>query len=337
MKQKLLFQSVFLVVLLCIFFSQTPLASNIVRAAKKAVQDIEEQAAGDTIDTGTGQVDANMAAAGAGTNGADTAGAGTGTTDIAIAGEGTMTPAEEIAETGAIDPATGLPAAEAAPEGAQITMPVMADGSLPDLSGEMATVSANATPDPLMNFAAGSGEYTLSLTSSIGTLTYYNQSDARWANYLYGGSDPLAAYGCGPTALAMLINSFTETTCQPPDIAAWAAANNYWSAGYGTKHEFVPDCANAFGMHAASFQNYTVEGLMAELRSGHVIVALMGPGHFSDSGHFIIITDDWSGNQVRVADPARLERTQMAWDAQIILDEMLVGASGGGPLWSVSP
>ena len=98
-----------------------------------------------------------------------------------------------------------------------------------------------------------------------------------------------------------------------------------------------PDCANAFGMHAVSFQNYTVEGLMAELRSGHVIVALMGPGHFSDSGHFIIITDDWSGNQVRVADPARLERTQMAWDAQIILDEMLVGASGGGPLWSISP
>ena len=80
-----------------------------------------------------------------------------------------------------------------------------------------------------------------------------------------------------------------------------------------------------------------MEGLLAELRSGHVIVALMGPGHFSDSGHFIIITDDWSGNQVRVADPARLERTQTAWDAQIILDEMLVGASGGGPLWSVAP
>lgn len=329
MKQKLLCQSVFLAVLLCIFFSQTPLASDMVRAAKKAVQDIEGQAAGDTIDTGTGQIEADMAAAGSGTSDTDMAGAGAGTADSAAAVEG--------AAAGAIDPATGLPVAEAAPTGAQITIPVMADGSISDPSGELAGISAYATPDPLMNFAAGTGEYTLSLTSSIGTLTYYNQSDARWANYLYGGSDPLAAYGCGPTALAMLVNSFTETACQPPDIAAWAAANNYWSAGYGTKHEFVPDCANAFGMHAAPFQNYTVEGLMAELRSGHVIVALMGPGHFSDSGHFIIITDDWSGNQVRVADPARLERTQMAWDAQIILDEMLAGASGGGPLWSISP
>lgn len=324
MKQKLLFQSVFLAVLLCIFFSQTPMAADIVSAAKKAVQDIEGQAAGDTIDTGTGQVDADMA------------GTDTGATDAEIAGAGAGMPAGEITDTG-IDPATGLPDAEAAPTGAQITMPVMADGSIPDPSGELAMISANATPDPLLNLAAGAGEYTLSLTTSIGTLTYYNQSDARWANYLYGGSDPLAAYGCGPTALAMLVNSFTENTCQPPDIAAWAADNNYWSAGYGTRHEFVPDCANAFGMHAASFQNYTVEGLLAELKSGHVIVALMGPGHFSDSGHFIIITDDWSGNQVRVADPARLERTQMAWDAQIILDEMLVGASGGGPLWSISP
>ncbi len=216
-------------------------------------------------------------------------------------------------------------------------MPVPETGAVLNPPGELSGISAFATPEPLANNAAGAGEYTLSLTSSIGTLTYYNQSDARWANYLYGGSDPLAAYGCGPTALAMLVNSFTEHTCQPPDIAAWAADNHYWSAGYGTKHEFVPDCANAFGMKAASFQNYTVEGLLAELKSGHVIVALMGPGHFSDSGHFIIITDDWSGNQVRVADPARLERTQTAWDAQIILDEMLVGASGGGPLWSIAP
>lgn len=322
MKQKLLCQSVFLAVLLCIFFSQTPLASDIVKAAKQAVQDAGAQAAGDSIDTGTGQVDADIAGAGAGMADTDMTGAGTSAGD---------TP-----DAGAADPSAVLPDAEAAPTGAQITMP-MNDGGIPDPSGELAAISAYATPDPLMNLATGAGEYTLSLTSGIGTLTYYNQSDARWANYLYGGSDPLAAYGCGPTALAMLVNSFTETACQPPDIAAWAADNNYWSAGYGTKHEFVPDCANAFGMHAASFQNYTVEGLIAELRSGHVIVALMGPGHFSDSGHFIIITDDWSGDQVRVADPARLERTQMAWDAQIILDEMLVGASGGGPLWSITP
>ena len=137
--------------------------------------------------------------------------------------------------------------------------------------------------------------------------------------------------------MAMIVNSFTEHTCQPPDMAAWAADNHYWSSGYGTKHEFIPESAAAFGLHAESFQDLTAEGVMSELKSGHILVALMGPGHFSDSGHFIIITDDWPGNQVRVADPARLERTQAAWDVQVVLDELLTTASAGGPVWTITP
>lgn len=217
------------------------------------------------------------------------------------------------------------------------------DGTIPgaqsaiDAGGQRVPLGDLATPEPLENTAASAGEFTLSLTTSIGTLTYYNQSDSRWANYPYGGSDPLAVYGCGPTVMAMLVTSFTEHTIQPPDMAAWAAANHYWSSGYGTRHEFILEGAAAFGLQAESFQNLTAEGVMSELKNGHILVALMGPGHFSDSGHFIIITEDWSGSQVRVADPARLERTQAAWDVQLILDELLTTATAGGPVWSITP
>lgn len=209
--------------------------------------------------------------------------------------------------------------------------------SVIDAGGQRVPLGDLATPEPLENTASSTGEFTLSLTTSIGTLTYYNQSDSRWADYPYGGSDPLAVYGCGPTVMAMLVTSFTENTVQPPDMAAWAAANHYWSSGYGTRHEFIPEGAAAFGLQAESFRNLTAEGVMSELKSGHILVALMGPGHFSDSGHFIIITEDWSGNQVRVADPARLERTQAAWDVQLILDELLTNATAGGPVWSITP
>lgn len=175
------------------------------------------------------------------------------------------------------------------------------------------------------------------LTSSVGLLTYYSQSDERWAGALYGGRDRLAGYGCGPTVMAMLVTSFTGETCLPSDMAEWASANNYWSPGSGTKHDFIPECAAAFGFKAEAFQNYTQEGVLAELTSGNILVALMGPGHFTTSGHFIIIADYWSGSQVRVADPASLERTQTPWDLQLILDELNYGANGGGPLWSISP
>lgn len=181
------------------------------------------------------------------------------------------------------------------------------------------------------------GMYTLSIPSSVGLLTYYNQHDVRWADALYGGQDPMAGYGCGPTVLAMLVTSFTGQTCLPSEMAEWAASNNYWSAGSGTKHDFILEGAAAFGFRAESFQDFTKDGVISELKSGHILVALVGPGHFTDSGHFIILSDYWSGEKVSVADPASLENTQIPWDVQIILDELLYGSKGGGPLWSITP
>lgn len=181
------------------------------------------------------------------------------------------------------------------------------------------------------------GVYTLSIPSSVGLLTYYSQHDSRWADALYGGQDPITSYGCGPTVLAMLVSSFTGQTTFPSEMADWAAANNYWAAGSGTKHDFIMEGAAAFGFHAESFQNYTKEGIISELKNGHILVALMGPGHFTVSGHFIILSDYWSGDKISVADPASLENTQTPWDAQIVLDELLYGSKGGGPLWSITP
>lgn len=206
----------------------------------------------------------------------------------------------------------------------------------PGLASQRPTLPAAAL-DPAAPPALVDGEYTLVLKSSVGILTYYNQSDIRWAEYLYGGQDPLKIYGCGPTALAMVVSSFTNQTLTPPEMADWAAANNYWSPHSGTKHNFIPECAAAFGMKADSFQDLTVEGVLSELAGGHILVALMGPGHFTEQGHFIIIADDWSGTQVRIADPSSLENTQEPWELQTILSELSTSANSGGPVWSITP
>ena len=194
-----------------------------------------------------------------------------------------------------------------------------------------------AAADPAERPALVDGQYTLVLKSSVGILTYYNQLDIRWAEHLYGGQDPLKIYGCGPTALAMVVSSFTNQKLTPPEMADWAAANNYWTPGSGTRHNFIPECAAAFGMRSESFQNLTVEGVLSELSRGHILIALMGPGHFTEQGHFIIIADDWSGTQVRIADPISLENTQKPWELQTILDELSPAANSGGPVWSISP
>ena len=206
-------------------------------------------------------------------------------------------------------------------------------------SGAPAPVSTlpEAAPDPEAAPVYSDGTYTLSITSSVGLLTYYNQTDARWANSLYGGHDTVSGYGCGPTVLAMLVSSFTNQTYLPSDMASWASANHYWSPGSGTSHNFILEGASAFGFKAEPFQDYTPQGVISELKSGHILVALMGPGQFTSVGHFLIIANYWSGNQVSIADPASLENTQHPWDVQVLLNELSYGANAGGPLWSISP
>ncbi len=206
-------------------------------------------------------------------------------------------------------------------------------------SGALRTAPSlpDAAPDPIESPVVIDGQYSLTVESSIGMLTYYNQADARWADYLYGGQDPIKKYGCGPTVLAMIVSSFTNHTLLPSEMADWAADNHYWAPGGGTAHNFIPECAAAFGLQVNSFQDFSVEGVLSELSGGHILVALMGPGHFTGSGHFIIITDYWTGTQVRVADPASLENTQTPWEVRTLLDELSHVANSGGPVWSISP
>lgn len=200
-----------------------------------------------------------------------------------------------------------------------------------------ATEAPVIVPDTPASAANGDGTYTYAISSSVGTLTYYNQSDIRWSDYLYGGSDRMAAYGCGPTVMAMIVSSFTEQKLLPSDMADWASVNHYWAPQSGTKHNFIPDCAAAFGLYAESFKDFTETGVRKALSCGNILVALMGPGHLTDSGHFIIITNYWAGSMVNIADPASLENTKTPWDINLLLSELSSSTDYGGPVWMLSP
>ena len=70
------------------------------------------------------------------------------------------------------------------------------------------------------------------------------------------------------------------------------------------------------------FSDYTEQGMIQALHDKSIFVALVGPGHFTSSGHFIIIADYWSGSAVRIVDPNSLENTQIPWQAGLILNEL---------------
>jgi hypothetical protein len=189
--------------------------------------------------------------------------------------------------------------------------------------------------DPISVEIPQEGRYDVMLDSISGPITYYNQADSRWRNFLYGGKDRLSKYGCGPTVMAMLVTSLTGRQVLPTDMASWAAANKCWAPGQGSYHRIVKDSAAAYGLKAASLNSYTVKGLKDALDSGHLIVALMKKGHFTNQGHFIIITRMSDAGKLHIADCNNYSNTKKEWDPSIILNELNYHSRNGGPLWMI--
>ena len=90
-----------------------------------------------------------------------------------------------------------------------------------------------------------------------GPMLYYNQADQRWGDYLYGGQDPMKKYGCGPTAVAMIINSFSTTSATPVSAADWAAANGCYAPQGGSYHNLIQDSLSAHGIQVESVKQRT--------------------------------------------------------------------------------
>ena len=77
------------------------------------------------------------------------------------------------------------------------------------------------------------------------------------------------------------------------------------------------------------------QAVVDALASGKLIVALMSKGHFTSSGHFMVLRGVTSEGKILVADPASKKRSEQEWDISIILDEARKGAAAGGPLWAI--
>ena len=65
-----------------------------------------------------------------------------------------------------------------------------------------------------------------------------------------------------------------------------------------------------------------------------LIVAIMSAGHFTSSGHFIVLRGV-KDKKILVADPASRTRSEQSWELSIILNEASKAAGSGGPFWII--
>ena len=171
-------------------------------------------------------------------------------------------------------------------------------------------------------------------TDGATQVTYYNQLDSRWANSPYG-TDNIGGYACGPTAMSIVISSLTSETVDPPHMAQWAYENGYWCSKSGSYHTLIPGAAEEWGLDVEGCTASEPQRLVDALADGKLVVALMTKGHFTSSGHFIVLRGVTSDGQIMVADPSSYSRSEKTWDLSIILNEASRNAGAGGPFWII--
>ena len=164
-------------------------------------------------------------------------------------------------------------------------------------------------------------------------MVYYNQLDERYADKPYG-TDRIGKSGCGPTAMAIVVSSLTDDMVDPAEMAEWAYQHGYWCKGSGSYHSLIPGAAEAWGLPVSGCSASEPQRIVDALTAGKLVVAIMAKGHFTKSGHFIVLRGVQDG-KILVADPASYQRSGQSWDLSIILDEASRRAGAGGPFWII--
>lgn len=170
-------------------------------------------------------------------------------------------------------------------------------------------------------------------TDGVTEVVYFNQLDEAYANKPYG-TDHIGGYGCGPTALSIVVSSLTDEIVDPVQMAKWSYENGGWCKGSGSYHSLIPAAATAWGLPVEGCTASEPQRILDALAEGKLVIAIMSKGHFTSSGHFIVLRGVQDG-QILVADPASYNRSQKLWDLSIILNEASKRAAAGGPFWII--
>ena len=142
---------------------------------------------------------------------------------------------------------------------------------------------------------------------------YFNQADARWGSLPYihkpSEKETIKSSACGPVSMAMVISGLTKREVLPPVTAKYAMDNGYRLAPPGgTSHAFFSACAKQYDLACRETKAW-IEVTEA-LRDGKLVIANMGPGHYTKGGHFIVLwAHDPYSKVVYVLEPGAKSRT----------------------------
>ena len=146
------------------------------------------------------------------------------------------------------------------------------------------------------------------------------QWDQRWG-YIPYGADVAAVTACGPVCLSMVAYHLTGDENMSPDkMIQFAIDEGYCVPGNGSAWTLISRGAKKLGLNVKELP--LSEGrIRQELQAGNPVICIMGPGVFTTTGHFIVLTG-YKDGKFRVNDPNSVVRSSQLWSYSQFQDQI---------------
>lgn len=146
------------------------------------------------------------------------------------------------------------------------------------------------------------------------------QWDERWGYTKYG-DNIMGLSGCGPTCLAMVcIYLLNDPQYTPRYIADFAEQYGYCVPGNGSAWTLISEGGKELGLDVIEIP-LDENRIIRNLEVGNPIICIMGPGDFTTSGHYIVMTAYVDG-KIKVNDPNSPTKSEKLWDYDEIKDQI---------------
>lgn len=166
-----------------------------------------------------------------------------------------------------------------------------------------------------------SGKIDVSGEITKGEIPYFLQWDERWGYRKYG-NDFMALNGCGPTCLSMVRCGLSGNgKWNPYKVAKMAEEEGYYVRGEGTSWALMNNGAEGIGLTVYQV-TFSEESIRAVLEEGKPIICVVGPGDFTTTGHYLVLTGLSDNGEVYVKDPNSRKNSEKTWPIETLMSQI---------------
>lgn len=163
-------------------------------------------------------------------------------------------------------------------------------------------------------------EIDLSEAVNTDTVPLLMQWDERWGYTEYAGG-LMGLSGCGPTCLSMVsLYLLDDPKYTPRYLAEFSENNGYSVTGNGSAWTLISEGGKQLGLDVVEIP-LDEERIVRNLEVGNPIICVMGPGDFTTTGHYIVMTG-YTDGKIQVNDPNSRLRSETLWDYEQIKDQI---------------